>query len=208
MKQLLYYLVIAFVVSSCGSNTNRITVASHKADCVGVAPQKCLLIKTGASTDREYVYSEIEGFDYEEGYEYELDIKEVEVKDPPADASSVRYVLANEISKTPKTSEGLPFEIVTKQLYQWGGRVLEVTNEDVGMGAAAGKMSVVVVKLHVTHATADIMKPGDIIYCELVPSPRVMPVEGREYVFKARSAYPAHAKGVYFLETDVMDLVV
>lgn len=209
MKRLIYFLPVLLVFSSCSTqNAVRYTVASRTADCVGVAPQKCLLIKKGDSKEWEFFYSQIEGFSYEEGYEYVLDVKETKLENVPADASSTKYELVKEISKTAKASEDLPPVIASAQPYQWGGKVIEVTKEDVGMGAAVGKMSVVVVKLQVTHTATDIMNPGDIIYCELIPSPRVMPVEGREYIFKAKNIHPAHAKGVYFLETDVMDLVV
>ena len=64
------------------------------------------------------------------------------------------------------------------------------------------------VKVQVSTSVNKDIKPGDIIYCELIKSPRISPAAGREYVFKAKYKHPAHAKGIYLLETDVMDLVV
>lgn len=209
MKKLIYFLPFLVVLSSCSTkDTVRFTVASTTADCVGVAPQKCLLVKKGDTTEWEFFYSAIEGFNYEPGYEYVLDVKETKVENVPADASAIKYELVKEVSKLAKTSENLPAAALVEQTYQWGGRVLEVKEENIGRGAAEGKMTVTVVKLEVTHTSTDAMQPGEVIYCELIQSPRVMPVVGREYVFKSKSLHPAHAKGVYFLETDVMDLVV
>lgn len=83
-------------------------VASRKGDCVGVAPQKCLLVKKGADTNWTFFYSQIEGFNYEEGYEYVLEVKEEKVENVPADASSLKYILVKEVSKTQTTSKDLP----------------------------------------------------------------------------------------------------
>ncbi len=45
-------------------------------------------------------YDQIEGFEYEEGYEYELRVKEETVENPPADASSRKWTLVEVVSKT------------------------------------------------------------------------------------------------------------
>ena len=209
MKNIIYFLPLLLILSSCATqNTIKYTVASTTADCVGVAPQKCLLVKKGDAKQWTFFYSPIEGFSYEAGYEYVLSVKESKAESTPADASSIKYKLVKEVSKTAKTSDNLPPAASVNVGYQWGGRVLEVKEENIGMGAAQGKIKAVVVKLQVTHTTTDIMQPGDTIYCELISAPKIMPVVGREYVFKSNSLHPAHAKGVYFLNTDVMDLVV
>lgn len=81
----------------------KIIVADHKADCVGVAPQSCLLTKpagqTNSESDWQYRYSGIEGFDYEPHYEYTLLIKNTPVINPPADASSVHSKLIQILEK-------------------------------------------------------------------------------------------------------------
>ncbi|MGO2120601.1 MAG: DUF4377 domain-containing protein, partial [Psychrobacter sp.] len=81
----------------------KIIVADHQVNCVGVAPQSCLLTKpadqTDSQTDWQYRYSDIEGFDYEPNYEYTLLIKNTAVAMPPADASSVQSGLVQVIEK-------------------------------------------------------------------------------------------------------------
>lgn len=89
-------------------STVRYTVASRQGDCVGVAPQKCMLIKKGDAADWEFFYSSIEGFQYEPGYEYILEVREEKLDNVPVDASSIKYTLVRELSKVQKESENLP----------------------------------------------------------------------------------------------------
>ncbi len=76
-------------------------VGAELVDCVGVAPQKCMLIKENPDDEYTFFYDQIQGFDYEEGYEYELVISEGRVENPPADASSLKWTLVSVESKEP-----------------------------------------------------------------------------------------------------------
>ncbi|MEK6492655.1 DUF4377 domain-containing protein [Myroides odoratimimus] len=78
------------------------TIASKLVDCTGVAPMKCMQYKEEGSDEWLNMYSSIEGFNYEEGYEYVIEVKREKVENPPADASSIKYILVKEISKTKK----------------------------------------------------------------------------------------------------------
>jgi heat shock protein HslJ len=81
-----------------------IYVAPNKLDCVGVAPQKCMLVRENPEDDWMLYYDEIEDFQYEEGYLYKLRVNEETVANAPADGSSIRLKLVEEVSKTPITS--------------------------------------------------------------------------------------------------------
>jgi uncharacterized membrane protein len=76
-----------------------IWVAHRRVDCIGVAPQKCYLIKSTQYEDWKFWYSDIEGFDFEEGYAYELLVREVHNDDAPADAPSVKLELVEVLLK-------------------------------------------------------------------------------------------------------------
>ena len=208
MKKLVYLLVaIVFIFSACTSTqTVRYTVASEYGDCVGVGPMKCMYVKKANQPDWEFFYNQIEGFNYEEGYEYVIDVKEEPVQNTPADASSVKYVLVKEISKTQKTSTDLPKLPTRDNGYELTGQVLSVESVNIGRGAAEGKISASVVEVKVTSSVNSDIKEGDTVFCELIDSPQTTPQAGSEYVFKATSKHPAHAKGTYLLETDVIDL--
>ena len=83
-----------------------IYVGPELVDCTGVAPQKCMLVKEDPDGEYTLFYDQIEGFNYEEGYEYELVVREEQVENPPADASSIKWILVEEVSKTPVESSG------------------------------------------------------------------------------------------------------
>jgi heat shock protein HslJ len=83
-----------------------IFVGPSLVDCTGVAPQKCMLVKENPEDEYSLYYDQIEGFDFEEGFEYELVILEEQVEDPPADASSLKWILIEELSKVPTEDTG------------------------------------------------------------------------------------------------------
>ncbi len=74
-------------------------IAAQQADCVGVGPQKCLQIRSSTADQWEYLYQSIRGFDYQEGYEYKVQVRVTERDNPPADASSLLYTLVKVLSK-------------------------------------------------------------------------------------------------------------
>lgn len=111
MKKNIYILLsVLFLVVGCSQKKDvvRYTIASETRDCSGVGRQKCMLVKKGNAKDWEFFYNQIEGFNYEEGYEYVLEVEEQKVDNPPADASSIRYILIKQVSKNQKTSDDLP----------------------------------------------------------------------------------------------------
>ncbi len=76
------------------ATTTTVTVGPEMQPCTGVGEQECLVV------DGELFYDSIEGFDYEPGFEYVLEIRTENVDNPPADASSIRYILVREVSRT------------------------------------------------------------------------------------------------------------
>src|SRR5690606_37057207 len=68
-------------------------VGPELVGCVGAGPMKCMLVKENPEDDYTYFYSQIEGFEFEPGYEYELRVQVTPVENAPADASSLKYTL-------------------------------------------------------------------------------------------------------------------
>lgn len=64
-----------------------------------MVPQKCYQIKIDNAQEWTYFYDEIEGFKYQEGFEYALEVVVEKTENPPADASSIRYKLIKIVSK-------------------------------------------------------------------------------------------------------------
>jgi heat shock protein HslJ len=69
-------------------------------DCEGVASQKCMLVKENPKDDYGLFYDQIEGFEFQEGYDYELVVESTPVEDPSADASSIKWTLVEVVNKT------------------------------------------------------------------------------------------------------------
>jgi hypothetical protein len=88
-----------------GTETSTLYVAHFMVDCVGVAPMKCMQVRDTPDGEWRMFYDGIEGFDYEEGYDYELRVRTEKVENPPADASSIRWILEEVVSRTPASSE-------------------------------------------------------------------------------------------------------
>lgn len=109
-KLILSLFAISLFFGSCSNSvkTEKLTVASQQGNCIGVAPMKCLLIKKEGQPEWEFFYSNIEGFNYEPGYEYVLEVKVDSIGEPAADQSSLKYTLVKEVSKEKKISENLP----------------------------------------------------------------------------------------------------
>lgn len=68
-------------------------VGPEKVECEGVAPQQCLQIKENPEDDWQLFYSNIEGFEHQDGHTYVIRVLVEPVENPPADASSLQYTL-------------------------------------------------------------------------------------------------------------------
>jgi heat shock protein HslJ len=100
MKYFFFLLILACSPRN-EEQLKTIYIADRLEDCTGVAEQKCMLIKDSPEGEWSYFYDQIDGFDYEEGFEYQLRVEVHKVDNPPADASSVKYILKEVISKVP-----------------------------------------------------------------------------------------------------------
>lgn len=85
------------------ANEKKLIIGAETLDCsAGAGRMKCMQVKENASDNWTNFYSNIEGFTYEPGYEYVLKVKTEKIANPPADASSIKYTLVEQVSKTKK----------------------------------------------------------------------------------------------------------
>jgi hypothetical protein len=77
-----------------GVDLETFVVGPELIDCTGVGPQQCMVV------NGNFFYDQIEGFTFEDGFEYELVVSKTEILNPPADGSSVAYELIEVVSKT------------------------------------------------------------------------------------------------------------
>lgn len=73
-------------------------VLEARVPCMGFVRQECLLIRNSAG-EPELFYHHIQGFTFEEGYRYTLEVSRRTVPDPPLDGSSYTYHLERERSR-------------------------------------------------------------------------------------------------------------
>ncbi|KWZ29981.1 DUF4377 domain-containing protein [Burkholderia anthina] len=79
--------------------TKIVYVAPQSARCTGVAPMECLQVRGSPGEPWSLWYAGIEGFAYQPGYLYTLEVDEYRVARPPADASSIRWVLKRVVER-------------------------------------------------------------------------------------------------------------
>lgn len=73
-------------------------VAAEKRECMAVGPTECLQIRHHPGEDWQLFYGDIVGFDYQPGQLYQIEVSEVMIPDPPADAPDRQWVLRQIIS--------------------------------------------------------------------------------------------------------------
>lgn len=78
----------------------RLYVDSQKVSCYTWIETECLRVRERESESWQNFADEIEGFEWEAGYEYRIRVERTTLANPPADASSFRYVLRKVVSKT------------------------------------------------------------------------------------------------------------
>lgn len=75
-------------------------IAPTTQKCVGEIEKECMQVKRSKSQKNwDLFYDNIQGFTYKKGYQYQLEITETKVDNPPADASSIQYKLVKIIAR-------------------------------------------------------------------------------------------------------------
>lgn len=89
--------------TSAAGQTQQLTleVAPYRVPCTGEAPTRCLRIRLLPDTAWQLFYDPIEGFAFEEGYRWVIDVERRRVPNPPADGSGLAYRLKRVLSKQP-----------------------------------------------------------------------------------------------------------
>lgn len=76
-------------------------VAPYMTECFGETTQSCMLVKEDPGGEYTFFYDQIEGFDYQEGYEYELRIREEIIDSSTEGGQSVKWVLIEVVNQLP-----------------------------------------------------------------------------------------------------------
>lgn len=77
-----------------------IEVAPTKVACVGVSTRQCLQVREPNGQWTNF-YAPIEGFEFQEGWKYRLQVTVSQIDNPPTDGSSLRYTLVRLLDRLP-----------------------------------------------------------------------------------------------------------
>ncbi|MFQ1996004.1 MULTISPECIES: DUF4377 domain-containing protein [Aeromonas] len=101
MKPLLASAVL--LLTACQGTTvqqgETLYINSQLVDCVGVGPMQCMQVRSDEQQPWTLFYQNIEGFQFEPGYRYQLTVSKEQLTDVPADAPSLRYQLIKVVNK-------------------------------------------------------------------------------------------------------------
>jgi hypothetical protein len=87
--------------ASAGAERLTLEVGPARVPCTGEARTQCLRVRVLPDTAWQTFYATIDGFGFEEGFRWRLDVERRRVPNPPADASRLSYRLIRVISKEP-----------------------------------------------------------------------------------------------------------
>ena len=133
--------LIVFTAISYAQDVRTIFVGPELVDCVGLGPQKCMVVKEPQDADWTYFYDGIQGFGFKAGYEYELEVMVTEISDPPADASSLAYELIEIVAKNPvaKNVMHIPYKGLCAPGFASSGETCTL-DKRCGLGIYPGKI--------------------------------------------------------------------
>lgn len=204
-----FLLAFVVILTACSGNPvindKKITVGPIVVECVGVSAQLCLLVKDSTQDHYTLFYDEIVGFDYEPGYVYSLLVTLEEIKDPPADGPSSRYVYMDTLDRQPATSSlNRTFWRLTSFLDRQGDEVEILPDTEITasfnttqLSGSAGCNS------YFTSYTLD----GDRIYVGVIGSTEIF-CEDPAGVMEQEEDYLANFQSAYFYSVDEDQLVV
>jgi hypothetical protein len=132
-------LILILITLGCKSHPNEETfimeVNSLKVPCEDIALRSCLQVRYNSEQDWQLFYSEINGFDYEEGNLYTLKItkRERDKENRPMDVSAYTYHLKSVMKKTKDNSILLNDIWGLKSIWN-GEEELEINNKSLNKG--------------------------------------------------------------------------
>lgn len=117
MKHIITFaLLLVFALTITAQDDSESTetiihIAPYQQNCVGVGPQDCLVVRFDDEDDLSFFYDSIEGFTFEEGFEYTLLVNITERENVPADVSTLAYELVEIVQQFPASLGGKIWEL-------------------------------------------------------------------------------------------------
>lgn len=108
--------LLALSITALAQDENESTeqiihISPYQQECTGVGLQNCLVVRYEDEDELSFFYDSIQGFMFEQGFEYTLLVNITERENPPADASSLQYELVEVVQKFPAQIDGRVWEL-------------------------------------------------------------------------------------------------
>jgi len=79
----------------------KVQVASQQVGCVGITKQRCFEVRFDESESWQLLYDDIEGFEFEPGFTYWLEVQQQGQKQDDPNRSPMAWELVNVLQKVP-----------------------------------------------------------------------------------------------------------
>lgn len=115
------FLIVPALALSAGCQADdqvesfEVEIEHHLAACTGFINQTCMKIRQASTDDWEFLYEGIEGFDYEWGHRYRLQVRTERLDSPPEDVSGTTWHLEELISDEPVSNEEFDYHVNSLQ---------------------------------------------------------------------------------------------
>ena len=158
-------------------------IDSKLVDCVGVGPQKCMLVRENQNSNWMNFYDSINGFEFIEGNSYKISVKVTDVESPPADASNKKYELLEILEENKSQLRHFPFMNKCAPGFVPLGEIC-VLNDRCGPGAYPGKLC------EMDGVVQPYLRPAQQGNAGISAS-NVICAEGLKLIFKSHDGSPA-----------------
>ena len=186
-----FFILTALVIFVLGfsafpitaEETKTVFVGPYLVECVGVGPQQCMQMRDDSSSSWQLFYDNIEGFDFEQGFEYELVVLITDIENPPADTSSKKYELIQITNKKSTSNHHIPYNGICAPGFVALGDIC-VLNDRCGPGAYPGKVCVM------DGTTQPYLRPLQQKHAGISVD-NIICAEDKKLIFKSHDASPA-----------------
>lgn len=200
LKQLITIaILLASVLSLTAQDDSEMTtktlhIAPYQQDCVGVGPQDCLVISWEDEDELSFFYDSIEGFTFEEGFEYTLLVNITERDNVPADASSLQYELVEVVQQYPAHLNNRVWELQSlngTDIEDSSNYTLLVTDEGASMQADCNRVQANIIlspfSIETTISTKAICPEDslDTEYLDALNNVKLMSIENGELILQS-----------------------
>jgi hypothetical protein len=118
MKKYWVVVLVAMSLAACDKPVEdhasvTIEVAAQQVACTGITQQRCFKVRFASDQPWKLFYGKIKGFDYQPGFQYQLEVKQQHQKQADPRQSELSWELVQVLKRTKITQAPLPAAVTT-----------------------------------------------------------------------------------------------